>query len=69
MKLPNIFLQATRKKQQQPLKSTKITKNLYLAVVGESAEGGDVLDRQVSLRRGGADVALLADAVDLLVEL
>lgn len=35
----------------------------------ESTEGGDVLDREVSLRRSRADVALLSDPVDLLVEL
>lgn len=40
-----------------------------LAVVRESTEGGDVLDREVSLRRSRADVALLSDPVDLLVEL
>lgn len=40
-----------------------------LAVVRESTEGGDVLDREVSLRRSRADGALLSDPVDLLVEL
>ena len=40
-----------------------------LAVVRESTEWGDVLDREVSLRRSRADVALLSDPVDLLVEL
>lgn len=41
----------------------------YLPVVRESAEGGDVLHRQVGLRRGGPDISLLPDAVDLLVQL
>lgn len=41
----------------------------YLAVVREAAQGGDVLDRKVSLRRRRGPVALLSDPVDLLVEL
>lgn len=47
----------------------KKRKTRYLSVVREATQGGDVLDRKVSLRGGRGHVALLSDPVDLLVEL